>query len=43
MQLVGGHVDATVNNPIEAVTHWRSGTLRPLCVFDGKRLPARSA
>ena len=38
MQLVGGHVDATVNNPIEAVTHWRSGTLRPLCVFDGKRL-----
>jgi tripartite-type tricarboxylate transporter receptor subunit TctC len=38
-QLVGGHVDATVNNPIEAVTHWRSGTLRPLCVFDSKRLP----
>ncbi|TCZ66668.1 tripartite tricarboxylate transporter substrate binding protein [Roseicella aquatilis] len=39
VQLVGGHVDATVNNPIEAVTHWRSGALRPLCVFDGKRLP----
>ena len=38
VQLVGGHVDATVNNPIEAVTHWRSGTLRPLCVFDEKRL-----
>ena len=38
VQLVGGHVDATVNNPIEAVTHWRAGTLRPLCVFDGKRL-----
>ena len=38
VQLVGGHLDATVNNPIEAVTHWRSGTLRPLCVFDGKRL-----
>src|SRR3712207_3868767 len=38
VQLVGGHVDATVNNPIEAVTHWRSGTLRPLCVFDSKRL-----
>ena len=38
VQLVGGHVDATVNNPIEAVTHWRSGSLRPLCVFDGKRL-----
>jgi tripartite-type tricarboxylate transporter receptor subunit TctC len=37
--LVGRHVEATVNNPIEAVTHWRSGTLRPLCVFDGRRLP----
>jgi tripartite-type tricarboxylate transporter receptor subunit TctC len=38
VQLVGGHIDATVNNPIEAVTHWRSGALRPLCVFDEKRL-----
>jgi putative tricarboxylic transport membrane protein len=38
VQLVGGHIDATVNNPIEAVTHWRSGALRPLCVFDGQRL-----
>ena len=40
MQLVGRHVDVTVNNPIEAFTHWRSGALRPLCVFDGKRLAA---
>ena len=39
VQLVGKHIDATVNNPIEAVTHWRSGALRPLCVFDSKRLP----
>ncbi|MGA7307974.1 MAG: tripartite tricarboxylate transporter substrate binding protein, partial [Pseudolabrys sp.] len=23
VQLVGGHVDSTVNNPIEAVAHWR--------------------
>jgi len=38
-QLVGGHIQATVNNPIEAVTHWRAGTLRPLCVFDTRRLP----
>ncbi|MCX8135275.1 MAG: tripartite tricarboxylate transporter substrate-binding protein [Roseococcus sp.] len=38
-QLVGRHIDATVNNPIEAVTHWRAGTLRPLCVFDSRRLP----
>lgn len=39
VQLVGRHVDATVNNPIEAVTHWRAGSLRALCVFDGRRLP----
>ena len=38
VQLVGKHVEATVNNPIEAVTHWRSGALRPLCVFDSKKL-----
>jgi len=38
VQLVGNHVDATVNNPIEAVTHWRSGSLKALCVFDEKRL-----
>jgi putative tricarboxylic transport membrane protein len=39
VQLVGNHADATVNNPIEAVAHWRGGKLRPLCVFDGKPLP----
>ena len=38
-QLVGGHVDSTVNNPIEAVAQWRGGNLRPLCVFELKRLP----
>jgi tripartite-type tricarboxylate transporter receptor subunit TctC len=37
-QLVGKHVDSTVNNPIEAVAQWRGGKLRPLCVFDNKRL-----
>ncbi|MEX0815559.1 MAG: tripartite tricarboxylate transporter substrate-binding protein [Dongiaceae bacterium] len=37
-QLVGGHVNSTVNNPIEAVAHWRSGALRPLCVFGGERV-----
>jgi len=36
VQLVGNHIDATVNNPIEAVAQWRGGKLRPLCVFDGK-------
>src|SRR4051812_34433358 len=39
VQLVGKHVDSTVNNPIEAVAHWRGGKLRPLCVFDNKRMP----
>ncbi len=39
VQLVGNHVDATVNNPSEAVSHWRGGKLRPLCVFDGKPMP----
>ncbi len=38
-QLVGGHVDSTVNNPIEAVAQWRAGNLRPLCVFDQNPLP----
>jgi putative tricarboxylic transport membrane protein len=39
VQLVGNHADATVNNPIEAVAHWRGGKLRPLCVFDSKPMP----
>ncbi len=38
-QLVGKHVNSTVNNPIEAVAQWRAGKLRPLCVFDGNRMP----
>ena len=38
-QLVGGHVDSSVNNPIEAVAQWRAGNLRPLCVFELQRLP----
>ena len=37
MQLVGKHVNSSVNNPIEAVSHWKGGNLRPLCIFDGKR------
>ena len=39
VQLVGKHVDATVNNPIEAESHWRAGKLRPLCVFDKVKMP----
>ena len=29
--------NSTVNNPIEAVSQWKAGNLRPLCLFDGKR------
>jgi len=39
VQLVGKHADSTVNNPIEAVAHWRAGKLRPLCVFENARMP----
>ncbi len=39
VQLVGKHIDSTVNNPIEAVSQWRAGALRPLCVFDDTRMP----
>ena len=42
VQLVGNHVDSTVNNPIEAVAQWRAGKLRPLCVFDPKRMPYKA-
>jgi putative tricarboxylic transport membrane protein len=38
VQLVGNHVNSTVNNPNEAVAQWRGGKVRPLCVFDGKAL-----
>ena len=38
-QLVGGHIDSSVNNPIEAVAHWRAGTVTPQCVFDAKPMP----
>ena len=36
VQLVGNHIDSSVNNPIEAVAQWRGDKLRPLCVFDSK-------
>ena len=39
VQLVGKHIDSSVNNPIEAVAHWRGGKLKPLCVFNEKRMP----
>jgi putative tricarboxylic transport membrane protein len=41
-QLVGGHVDSTVNNPIEAVAQWRANKVRALCVFDTVRMPYKT-
>lgn len=37
--LVGKHVDSTVNNPAECVGHWKAGRVRPLAVFDTERIP----
>jgi tripartite-type tricarboxylate transporter receptor subunit TctC len=42
VQLVGKHVDSTVNNPAEAVAQWRAGKLRALCVFDEQRMPYKA-
>ena len=42
VQLVGGHIDSSVNNPVEAVAQWRAGKLRPLCVFDDTRMPYKA-
>ncbi len=39
VNLVGKHVDSTVNNPIECVSHWKAGRVRPLAVFDTARIP----
>ena len=41
-QLVGKHIDSSVNNPIEAVAQWRAGKLRALCVFDNQRMPYKN-
>ncbi len=38
VQLVGNHVSATVNNPSEAVSHWKAGRLRPLATIDSARI-----
>ena len=38
VQLVGNHISATVNNPAEAVSHWKAGRLRPLATIDSARI-----
>ena len=43
VQLVGKHIDSTVNNPIEAESHWRAGKLRALCVMDKQAMPSRTS
>ena len=42
-QLVGGHIDSTVNNPIEAVSFWQAGNVRALCVFGAERMQTEGA
>ena len=39
VNLVGKHVDSTVNNPIECASHWKAKRVRPLAVFDSERIP----
>jgi putative tricarboxylic transport membrane protein len=41
VNLVGRHVDSTVNNPIECAGHWKANRVRPLAVFDRERLAAK--
>jgi putative tricarboxylic transport membrane protein len=38
VNLVGKHVDSTVNNPAECVSHWKANRVRPLAVFDTERV-----
>jgi len=40
-QLAGGHIDSSVNNPSEGVQFWKSGKIKPLCVFSNQRMPYR--
>ncbi len=42
VQLVGKHIDSTVNNPIEAESQWRAGKLRALCVMDHAPMPYKT-
>lgn len=38
VELVGKHVNSTVNNPAEAVSQWKAGRLKPLAVVDSERI-----
>ena len=38
VELVGKHINSSVNNPAEAVSHWKAGRLRPLATIDSARI-----
>ncbi|MCL5022577.1 MAG: tripartite tricarboxylate transporter substrate binding protein [Nitrospirae bacterium] len=38
VELVGKHINSSVNNPAEAVSQWKAGRLRPLAVIDHERI-----
>jgi tripartite-type tricarboxylate transporter receptor subunit TctC len=38
VELVGKHINSSVNNPAEAISHWKDGRLRPLATIDHKRI-----
>ena len=42
VQLVGKHVDSTVNNPIEAVAQWRAGSCGRSACSTSKRMPYKA-
>lgn len=38
VELVGKHINSSVNNPAEAVSHWRANRLRPLAAIESERI-----
>jgi tripartite-type tricarboxylate transporter receptor subunit TctC len=38
VELVGKHINSTVNNPAEAVSHWKAKRLRALATIDHERI-----
>ncbi len=38
VELVGKHINSSVNNPAEAVSHWKAKRLRPLATIDHERI-----
>jgi len=38
VELVGKHTNSSVNNPAEAVSHWKAKRLKPLATIDHERI-----